>query len=1044
MTPGGLIAFTLRRRITVLMMAAAVVLVGLITYFLLPLQLAPKGFTEDEVSMWIPVPASNPAEIQEQVIRPAEELIRTVPSISRISTRARSNSASIHVRFSREVDVDLAVAELRDRMERARAKWPEDVRDYRIFRFNLDTDLPIVSFAIDLTHGYSDEIAFLVEENVIKRVESLPGVARVQCMGLLQNQIRIFVDREKAQSLGVSIYALTQTLSKSNIELSGGEMEDGETRYALRTDARFRDLDDIRNFPVNADGLRLSEIARVESVKAVRDRMALSRNRRSLWCQVTKEASANAVDTSARVRKFIQELKQDRRIKELGGSVRQYDRFDVGLLINGSLVTVRKTALMGGMFAMLVLFWFLRRLSTTLIITTSIPLSLLVTAAWLYFSGGSMNILSMLGITVSIGMLIDNSIVVVENISRQRDLGFPPLEAARRGASEVALAITLSTLTTVAAFLPIIFMTGNAQMTFFTSAIGLPLCVAVMSSLFVALVFIPLATVVFDRFSSTGQPGQKRSRWRRSFVLEVARGLYAGTLRRALGNRLLAVLTVVTVVGGLTAAAWETLPKVDVMSDQGGSLEIRMKFDKNFSLRDAYDEMLFLGKWLDERAVEYDVEHFWCFFSKRSGNFWVILDHKDMVRTRELAKQLDRELPPRPGVKISLRINDGGDEEKGKLLLDIHGPDPAELLRLSKEVAELLEPVPGVLAVTSDLEEGEEEIHVIPSREQSARYDIDPRALRGTLQYGIRGWRFSDLVMGEREIPLIIEYEGSETRNLPQLKELPIPTGTGGLIPLSSVADVRVSRGFGEIRRTNGQVRARLTLETASDDRTVVAAGIRDRLQTYSLPDGYSFRQTRQDDMDQAMKEMRGAVLLAVVFVFLLMGILFESFILPLAVLVAVPFSWAGLVWGLALTSTPLDFVGSISVIVLVGVVVNNGIVLIDCAHRLIHDGKERTAALIEAGRTRFRPILMTAATTVVGLLPMALSDGGGSQISYIALSRALIGGLIVSTFFTLFFVPILYTLFDDLRRRAADAMRALLSQRGPGAVATPFPGGQD
>jgi HAE1 family hydrophobic/amphiphilic exporter-1 len=512
--------------------------------------------------------------------------------------------------------------------------------------------------------------------------------------------------------------------------------------------------------------------------------------------------------------------------------------------------------------------------------------------------------------------------------------------------------------------------------------------------------------------------------------VEGARTLYGHSLNAALGSRLIVLMVVVTVVWGVTQSAWEQLPKVDMMSDHGGRISMSVRLGRNFSLRDAYDEMKSLGSWLEENQDRYGIKHFWCRFNKRRGRMSVVLNEQDMAWTKKVAKSLKDEVPERPGVRLRFSIDDGNTEDRGKLVLDIHGPDARELNRISEEIVDLLEPVEGILAVTSNVEEGEQEIHIVPDREQAARYDVDPRTLRGTLEYGVRGWRFSDLVMDEREIPLIIEYEGSEERNLPELKELRIPTGTGSQVPLSSVADVKVAPGFGEIRRVDGKVTTRLTLEVDGDNSDAVLPSVRSRLASYNLPDGYSFQEPRKDELDEAMDEMNAAVLLAVVFVFLLMGVLFESFILPLAVLVAVPFSWAGAIWGLAITDTPFDFVGAIGVIVLVGIVVNNGIVLIDCAHRFIKDGMKRRNALVEAGRTRFRPILMTAATTVVGLLPMALSDGGGSQISYKALSRALIGGLLISTFFTLFFVPILYTLFDDLRIWARRIARAMMPQR--------------
>lgn len=1037
-----LIAFTLRRRVTVLMMAASALLVGVVSYTGLPLELLPSGLQEPEVTIHIPVPSSTPMEVLEQVVRPTEEAVRTIPGIKNLTSRAGATRARVSVEFGRDVDLDLATAELRDRLERARLQWPDQVEDYFIWRFNADTDIPVFSFAIDLER-YSDEVTFLVEEKVIKPIEALPGVARVRCWGLLDDQIRVSVDRQAALAQRISIYELVQELRRANVQVTGGRIEEGGVRYTVRTDARLRGVEELRRLPLNAGGLRLEQIADVRPVKAVKEFMALSRNKRSLWCMVYKESSANTVATAARVRSMVTgPISEDSRLRELGGRPRLYERSDFGLMITGALDTLRRTATTGAVLALLVLFFFLRRLRLTLVITLSIPLTLLITLGGLYFGGSSLNVLSMLGITVSIGMLIDNSIVVAESIARHRELGAAPLEAARRGASEVALAITLSTMTTVAAFLPLIFMTGEDQLGFFTRGIGSALCLAVVLSLLVALLFIPLATVLV-RSRETRRPGLLG----RSALLEGARRLYVRSLRWTLAHRLQTFLVAGGLVAGLTAAAWDRVSLTDVRSESGGRLRIGVELDRNFTLADAHEAMTTIGRWLDRHAEEHAIRHFWCFFRENGGGFRVDLDHQDMSRTRATAERLDAELPRLAGVHYSLGVEDRAPEEH-QLRLAIYGPDPRVLLRLSREIAGLLENVPGVLSVTSNQEEGPEELHIVPDRDRAALYGVDPRALRGTVEAGIRGHRFSDLVSEDQEIPLIAQHKGADTATYVQVRDMPIPTQEAGRVPLAHVAATRFTRGPGEIHRRNGRIQATLTIEADPERHAEVARRLRMLLADHPLPRGYSFKENKAEQLDRAGDELRGSVLLSATFVFLLMGVLFESFVLPFAVMVTIPFSWAGALWLLALTGRPLDFVGAIGVFVLVGVVVNNGIVLVDCARRHLHalgsrgaaegDVALRPEALARAAHDRFRPILMTAATTVVGLLPMAVADSGGSQISYRALAQVVIGGLAVATAFTLYFVPLLFTLADDVRRATAGLLgETVLAARGQASPRT-------
>jgi hydrophobic/amphiphilic exporter-1 (mainly G- bacteria), HAE1 family len=1031
------VGWTLSRRVTVFVLAVMVVVVGAIATRRLALELLPKGFQANDVSIVIPVNAANPIEVQETVVRPTEELLRTVPGIKRLVSSAGANEAWLHVEFSKDVDLDLATAEVRDRLERARLSWPPEVRRYRIFRFNFDTDMPVFQFGIVIQQP-SDELTFLIEEKIVKPLEAIPGVARVQCRGLLDDQVRIFVDRDRALAAGVNLYELTRALESGNVDVSGGEVEEGGVRYSLKSAGRFQSIEDVENFPVRP-GLKLGQIATVEPTKTVRDFIVLSRTSPTLWCRVQKESSANTVETCARVREALQErITPDARLKELGVSFFFFEWGDIGAVITGALSTLAGTAVEGAWLSVFVLLFFLRRLRLTVMIALAIPLSLLITGICVAATGGTLSLLAMIGVTVAIGMLVDDAIVVVEAIQQKREQGYPPLEAARRGTSEIALAVVLSTLTTVVVFIPIMFMSGDTEMTFFLTGIGLPLCFAVLASLVVALLFIPLGTVVCYGWAKTVKPESPLiARFRHSHVIDWMVRSYAKSVAVVLRHRFVGLLAILIPIAGLTAWAQKLLPQTNIMGDDGGRIEVDVDLDANFTLRDAHATFLELGAALEKMGPSIGLKHFWCFFERTGGELLVLLDHEDMEKTKDAAKKIKAELPRPPGVKVQCALQ--SDRQQQDLRFHVYGDDVVRLADVANDVAEVIESVPGVLRVKNDLRTAEGEVHIVPDREKLQRFGIVPEALWGTVQYGVRGFPLNEIASGEREIPLIIQYQGGENQTLGELRETPLFTRRGAQVPMSAVADVGVRRGFGEIRREGGRARARLTVDTAEKDTEELRKAIKKRLAAHLLPVGFSYEDNRGAEMETAKKQMALAGLLAATFVFLLMGIMFESLMLPLAVFVAVPVSWAGAVMGLGFLGSTLDFVGMIAFILLIGIVVKNGIVLVDCAARLRETGLGQHEALVQAGRLRLRPIVMTALTTVLGLVPMALATATGSQVSYRSLAIATIGGLTLATFVTLYVTPIAYSLFDDLRSSFMANARALVAKRRPaGPTAQP------
>ncbi|MCA9320982.1 MAG: efflux RND transporter permease subunit [Planctomycetes bacterium] len=1020
---GGTIRMTLRRPVTIMMLLCSTILIGILAQLRIPIELLPSGFVMPTVSINIPFPGANPVEVEEQITKPTEEVLRQISGLEEIRTRSSKDFASITIRFARGVDSDESFAEVRDLMEVAKLSWPDQVQEYSTFRFNLDTDLPVFSFGILIDEMKADT-SFLLDEKIIKEIESVDGVARVNAWGIVENTIRIFVDRARAQAAGVSLFEIAQAMSADNRDVIGGRIEDAGQHFYLRSEGRFRDLEEVRDWPVRAD-LRLREIATVEEVGALRNSVFRLEGKRSVWFMVNKESSANTVEVCKRIRARLDErIAQDERIKEEGwGWFRPEDQ-DFGLIIQKALSELIRSALLGGLLALVPLFLFLRRLRMTLIITLSIPISLMIALACIYFTGGTLNILSMMGITIAIGMLVDNTIVVVENIFRHRQMGLDARAAALTGTSEVALAVTLATLTTVVAFVPIIFMGGGAQTSFFTKAIGLPVCYAVLASLAVALVFIPLATAFLYR---KGHGAARPSRLIDG-ALHGLNTLHQRCLTFAVDNRFAALLIIVLASYGTTRALWGRISMDPTSEESSGSIEVDVELESNFTLLDADGVFRQIQGFIDERRDDLHLKFYYYWFRNTGGTFKLSLDNREPELARVVIEEIDQGLNALAIAGARIRIGiERQNEEQTTIQLRVFGSELERLHEVCDDVRDRIEVMDQVASVKGGVDRGEDEIIVTPDRERMQLFGVDPRALMGTVQYGIRGQRLPDFHLGDQKLQMIIEFDESAETSVADLKSMGIWSRSGSTLPLNNLADLYFRRGYGTITKTNGKLGAMLTIEPEVGAREAVGERVREFQAEYPLPPGYSFKETSGEEAAAEKREIMNAALLSAVLILLLMGVLFESLLLPLAVFTTIPFALLGAWWTLSLTRTSLDFVGMIGAIVLIGIVVNNAIVFLDCAHGLVRTGVNRRQAILEAGSLRLRPIFMTTATTVVGLLPMALSKGTGSFVSYTALARGVIGGLMVSTVATLIVVPVFYALLSDLRRLCGDTVRSVL-----------------
>lgn len=1017
---------SVNRPVTVTMCLMALLVVGVVAYVRVPVKLFPSGFTPAFLYTSIAYSHGNstPQESEQQVARPLEEQLRTIKGIKRIRTYSNTRGVDAPLEFQPDTDMDMAYNQLMDRIERLKLLLPEDARD-RVFVWKFNSDSwEILWMGIALSADIQDPFNFL-ETHVQRRLERVDGVARLNFWGVDEKEVMIELDQERLEARGVNLGAMVQTLQQDNFALSAGHIQEGEKQFYVRSMARYRSLEEIEDIqiPTRMGEVRLGDVADVRYDVPERSWYQRIDGQTAVSIGVFQESGANVVDVCKRVVEALKEIEDDPLVD---GKIKFNVFFNQGDFISSSIHNLESTGLWGGLFAAMVLLFFLRAVRMTAIITLSIPLCVMITVTFLYFIDWSLNLLTMMGLMVGVGMVVDNAIVILENIYRMRAKGMGPREAAIAGASEVGLAITMATLTTVVVFLPLMLMNGNVELTFFLSRIGVPVIVALVGSLFVALIFIPQAAFRFGGKDVKADPS----------VIVWFRTRYARMLAWVLAHRrdafliaLVLFATIVVPAGGLKRG------------DSGGRMlndfRVRFDFPKDMSLAETSDVIYEVESFLDVRRDDYGIRTMRVWYRTGYGNIHVFLENEDdewwyspykMLRSavgypikvhmerNAVIKDLQKKIPQFVGVKVAVESQGGGGNDPS-VSLNIFGDDVDVLANLLGEVERRLRDIPSVVSVDSDLERANDEVHVTIDRDHAQRLGLSAQSVGRSIGFALQGVQLPFYQVDQREIRVRLYLEKLNQATVQNLKGLTFPSKSGEQIPLLEFAKLHVNQGRGTIRREDGKTRLRVSAFTTKDDIKGLYGEIDKALEGFSLPRGYSWdKGERYSKLQEEDDTMYFAMIMAITCVFLLMGVLFESFILPFSVLLSIPFAFLGVYWTLFVTSTPLEGLAMVGVIVLIGVVVNNAIVLVDMINRLRHEGYERTEAILEAGRNRFRPILMTTFTTIFGLLPMALGNSTVMGQPYAPMGRTMMGGLISSTFLTLLLVPLFYTFFDDLR----------------------------
>jgi len=1017
----NLIRTAVTRPIGTLMAFAIVILLGITSLLGLPLDLLPE-LQFPRLTIVTGYPGAGPEEVENLVTRVLEETVGTAVGAKDLISTSSEGTSRVTVTFPFGTNLDLAAADVRVAIERARRRLPQSASNPIVFKFD-PAQSPIVWLGLvsRLPEIGPLQLRQIAEDQLQFRLERVPGVAAVTISGGSRRQVLVEMDPVRAQALAVSERDLRAALAGANLVEPGGQVIEGTRRLGLRVLSQYQTLAQIARTVVTVrDGVPVyvADVARVSEGEEERTSVVRINGQPGVLVQVQRQSGANTVAVSNGIL---------REVREARPSLRGVDLVvlnDTARFIRRALASVRQAILIGGGLAVGVLLFFLRDVRSVLIIGTALPTSVIATFVLMLFSGYSLNLMTLGALAMGIGMLVDASIVVLENIFRHREMGKSGPEAATAGGQEVASPILASTLTTVVVFLPVIFLRGSVITTQLFFQFSVVVVFALLCSLVVALTLIPSLGAHLPGLSSRAQ--RTVGAGRHGAMLAT----YRQTLTWALRHRraVYAASAVVFLLGmaSVYLIGRETLPQADegelfvsLVMPIGTRLEVTEQVLAGFEevVRETVPEAAYVSVTAGTTA----------FGGGSHGGFVRVMLADRASRSRS-TEAIVADLRPRlrvPGGRVFVRASAGAlgilrfGGGADPIEVEIRGFDLRRGMGLAQQVRDLLESIPGVIDATVAREEALPEVVVRIDAERAAAFGVSPAQVASALRTAVEGDVATTLRSAGRETDIVVSQESGQTLTPTQVLSIPIITPSGRRVLLGQVAELARGESPTQIVRRSRQRIITVTAGISGRDFGSVMADVRARLARLPLPEGFSIALGQEyEEQQRAYRQLSLGFLVAVLLVFAVMAVQFEALLAPLLIMGSVPFALSGGLLTLFLTGTTLNIQSLIGLIVLAGVIVNNAILLIDfIITRQRRDGLPLEAAAVDGAAARLRPVLMTTVTTVMGLMPTAIGIGEGAELQ-VPLARAVIGGLLIGTMVTLVFIPTLYVTVEGYRAR--------------------------
>jgi len=1017
--------FSLKRPVTVIVGMIIFITIGIISLIRLPLEMFPDT-SFPGLMVQVPYPSSSPEEVERIITRPLEEILSTVNSLKNLRSMSTSSESRIFVEFETGTDMDVASMEIRDKIDQVRDRLPEDIERIRIRRWST-SDRPVLSFSVSMPSDMdTQQFYFMAENFIMPQLERIEGVANVDIRGLMDKQLTIALKPELFYSSSISILDLIETVRNNNINISAGYME-SDKRYMVRVPGELKFIDQIKELPLNDMGLKIKDVANVTYDYPPREEYDKLNGKDSLGYRIYRASNANVVEVCRKVRAAMKDIKeQEPKLKDMG--VLFYR--DQSEEIVSSLNDLSIAGVIGGVLAVFVLLFFLRKLRSTVIIAMAIPMALVFTFSLMYIyravfkANISINVISLSGLMMAVGMLVDNSVVVLENIFRlKQEKGYSSRDAAIKGGKEVALAVTASTLTTLVVFISLGFIstTGFGR---WMQDFAVTISLALVASLLISLTFIPLS----------GSRLLKGKTKEKAIWLVKLTSLYEKAIRITIKNSKTKIFTAFIALLIFFSAFW-MMSKVErefFPSSEAREFEFNVFMPRSFTLDqmgklfNSFEEILEKNKEqlaIDNMVTEYGIRR------QRQGRYrgQIELYLKEAgPSVSEVKKRIMQLFPQKPGITYEFGERHGRGGHFHGLRIELVGMDFTKLTELAPVVMDKLRGLKEIEDLSSDLEGGETQLLVKVDRKKAENSGVNTNNVARTIMSSISDRPIGKFKTDNKEIDIILKMQRDQGFNQDDLKNISFRSASKR-VPISAISDFSLRMGSMAISKENKMSKLRISINSDSRGLMKLTEKIKEIMATIPFPEGYSWSfgsHFRRFQESQASFMM--AVWLALIFIYIIMASLFESFIHPFTILLTVPLALFGVALFFTIFGITLNNSSYLGLLTLFGIVVNNGIILIDHIRFLRRSGLAKNVAIVQAGKDRMRPIFMTAITTIFGVLPLALPvllpglfpGAQGRAAMWAPISITILGGLTTSTFFTLIILPTFYSISDSLTVR--------------------------
>ncbi|AUJ49637.1 efflux RND transporter permease subunit [Brachyspira hyodysenteriae] len=1012
------IELVVKRPVAVFMCMIAVLILGFVSLSKLAVDFLPD-MELPYITVSTEYENAGPEEVEKSVTRIVENAVATVSDINTITSTSEEGKSSVFIEFNWGTDLAVATADVREAIDGIKNSLPDDADSPTVLKFSTDMT-PIMEIAFFGTDNLG-ALYTLIDNQILNKIEQASGVARAEIRGGLKTEMKVDLVLNRLHAYGIDINSIVSLLSSENQNLSGGDTYEGVYKYTLRTMGEFTTPEDIENTVValktNDTPIKLKDIGRVYQGYSDDSEIVKINGMPAISVSVNKESGGNSVNVSKAVKRQLANL-------NLPEGVEYEILFNSADNVNEAINGVLDTAWQGGLFAVIILMLYLWNVKTVSIIAVSIPISIIITFTLMYFMGITLNIISLSGLVLGIGMMVDNSIVVLENIFYYRNNGYGKYSSAINGTSTVALAISASTLTTIAVFLPFLFVEGQTGQLF--RDLCITVTVSMIGSLFVALTIVPMlgARLVTNKKTKFLIPIE-------NFVNDKfhskINNLYSNLLSYSIKNKkkvFISSLSVVFVIIilGLIFIGKEGFPtsdegqfKIEVKmpvgtkSEQTQAFITRMEGDIQDAIGEDFDRMQSRVKsGSEENAAEIRVQ----LREKSEGRKLSVDEYIEITRNALVSYPAQINISAITTSAIGGGGRDGGTGGQ-EIEIELVGDDLDKSTEIANNIINAISGIEGIREPRLTRDDSNPELKIYVNREIAAKMGINVNTIANIIKTSFAGTTATTMTPANSDVTDIdvnVQLGEPDRLKIDDISRLMIPT-TAGIVPISSIATVEKSYGPTEIERKDS---TRITTIKASAYNRALSEIMQDVQENISskvfLPSGFTINYAGDfEDMKEAFLQLIQAFILALVLVYAIMASQFESFIAPFVIALAIPFGFAGSLLALFIGRQTLSVYSGIGFIVLIGIVVNNGIVLIDYMNQLMHEKNiNGDEAALESGPRRLRPVLMTTLTTILGLLPMALSGGSGNEM-YQPLSIAILGGLLVSTAFTLIIVPTVY-----------------------------------